>query len=63
MFVLFQAGTVDQIRRTELFHKMNNSYLSLRNEKTIVEIDSLYLTSKLQLNIIKIYINMDRIHI
>ena len=31
---------------------MMNNLLSLRNEKTIVEIDSLYLTSKLQLNII-----------
>ena len=30
---------------------MMNNLLSLRNEKTIVEIDSLYLTSKLQLMI------------
>ena len=33
-----------------LFNKMNN-LLSQRNEKTIVEIGSLYFTSKLQLNI------------
>ena len=31
-----------------MFNNMNN-LLSLRNEKTIVEIDSLYLTGKLQL--------------
>ena len=39
-----------QMSEMPMFNKMNNLF-SLRNEKTIVEIDSLYLTSKLQLMI------------